>query len=247
MKRWLYLLGIFGFTLYFPQAQFGAVILGQVQTFDDPVSGWVVGAGPLIGSPTNVPLEPTGGPAGAGDPYMLLESTGTDGPGSRLTAQNFDLWAGNYIAAGVNRIRMDVRNFDLTDVFLRLLFLEFDSTGAPRSAAFSTDAVLVGAGSDWQTIEFDVSPGALTAIPEPFLPLASPASSLANTGELRIFHNPDPFFAVGGNPAIAATLGVDNITAAAIPEPGTWPLLLSGLLVFIGLAGRRRRGDSTAS
>jgi len=178
---------------------------------------------------------------------MLLESTGTDGPGSRLSAQNFDGWAGNYLAAGGNRIRMDVRNFDIADLFLRLLFLEFDSTGAPRSAAFSTDAVLVAAGSDWQTIEFDVSPGALTAIPEPFLPLASPASSLANAGELRIFHNPDPFFAVGSNPPIAATLGVDNITAAAIPEPGTRPLLLSGFIQPRRPAAFERIAEASAS
>ena len=157
------------------------------------------------------------------------------GPGSRLGAQNFGLWAGDYLAGGVNRIEMDTRNFGTTDVHLRLLFVEFGAMG-PVNAAF-TNAVFLPAGSGWASIAFDISPDDLTAF------IGTAAGALSNTNELRLFHNPAPFFAPAQNPALAANLGVDNITAAA-PEPATW--LLFGMAAAFG-ARRRRRGRSHAA
>jgi hypothetical protein len=220
--------------------ELAAVTLGQIQPFDDPVSGWVTGVGPMIGTPIDVPLNSTGGRTGDDDPYLNIIATGGTGPGSRLSAQNFDIWSGDYLAAGVNQIRMDVRNFGSTDLALRLLFVEFNAAMEPVSAAFTDAADIVG-NSDWQMIAFDISPSALTAIPTPFLPVANPLQTLGNTVELRLFHNPDPFFAVGMNPAVVGNLGVDNITAAFIPEPGTWSLLLGGFLAGVMQLRRRRR------
>jgi hypothetical protein len=125
---------------------------------------------------------------------------------------------------------MDVSNFGGTDLFLRLLFLELGMAG-PVNGAFSSNAVFVPAGSGWQTVAFDVSAAALTPL------LGSVSGALSNASELRIFHNPAPAFIPAGNPAIAANLGVDNITAAAIPEPGTWTLMAAGL---VGLFVRSR-------
>ena len=200
-----------------------AVTLGQRQTFDNPVSGWIIGAGPILGSSTDVPIVPSGGPAGAGDPYMLIESSGGSGPGSRLTAQNFGIWQGDYTAAGIGAISMDVRNFGPEDVYLRLLLLDFVG-GVPTNGAFSTTDVHVQAGGNWQTITLPVSIGAVTNL------LGSTATALSNVDELRIFHNPNPFFIPGQNPAVTATLGVDNITA--VPEPGTWVLLAGGFILL---------------
>ena len=211
----------------------GAVTLGQMQTFDGPESGWVIGVGPFVGTPTDVPIEPSGGPAGAGDPFMLIESTGTSGPQSRLSAQNFDLWSGDYIAAGVNQVRMDVRNFGESDIYLRLLFVDFEMMD-PVNAAFTSDAVIVPALSDWQTVALGIGPQALTPR------LGSAGGALSNADEVRIFHSVLPFFAPGANPPFAGTLGVDNITAAFIPEPATWTLLAGGLLLT-GFARRRIR------
>jgi hypothetical protein len=135
---------------------------------------------------------------------------------------------------------MDVRNFASTELFLRLLFVEFNPMMEPVSAAFSSEANFVPALSNWHAIEFDISPSALTAVPVPFLPVASPVRSLSNTVELRIFHNPQPFFAPGMNPAVLGNLGVDNITAAAIPEPSSW-MLIGGGLLLAGLARLRVR------
>lgn len=230
MRRATWLLGTsLSLFLFVPQAR--AVSLFQVQTFDDPAHGWVVGAGPVIGTPTLLPTE-LGGPAGPADPFLSIEATGGSGPGSRLSAQNFGQWAGDYLGSGVSLVRMDVRNFGPDDLFLRLLFIEFGAMG-PIGFSFSTDPIHVPAQSGWQTIAFGVTPGALTT------PLGSVLSVLSNTGELRIFHNPAPFFEPGSNPEVAATLGVDNITAdQVVPEPATLSLLLGGLA--LGGVGRCR-------
>lgn len=208
-----------------------AVILGQTQAFDDS-HGWVVGAGPVIGTPIPVPVA-LGGPGGAADPYLSIVSTGGAGAFSRPSAQNFADWSGDYLAEGIDRIEMSVRNFGSTDLYLRLLFLEFGARG-PLNAAFSTHPAFIPAGTNWQTITVDISPDDLTAIPG----LGTATAALSNTTELRIFHNPAPFFAPGQNPPLAANLGVDNVTATAIPEPATWMLI--GAALAYGVRGRRR-------
>jgi hypothetical protein len=204
-----------------------APILGTIQTFDDP-HGWVIGAGPVLGTPIPVPVA-LGGPGGPTDPYLQIVAIGGSGPGSRLSAQNFAEWSGNYIAEGVTALQMDVRNFGPDDVFLRLLFLELGAMGPVNIAL--TDAIFLPGGSDWQRVAFSIAPADLTAL------LGSAAGALTNASELRIFHNPDPFFIPALNPAVVATVGVDNITAT-VPEPAAWALLATAA-AFVRM--RRRR------
>jgi hypothetical protein len=208
-------------------------MLGQIETFSDP-HAWVIGVGPGPATPQPVPVA-LGGPPGPADPYLSIVATGGDGPRSRLSAQEFDIWTGDYTAAGVDRIRMDVNNFGPSELHLRLLLLEFGPMG-PVGGAFTTGAVIVPAGSGWQTIQFNVAAAGLTSA----FGAGSIDDLLANVGELRIFHNPDPFFIPAMNPPVLATLGVDNITAAqaAVPEPATLTLLLAGMLAA-GLARKR--------
>ena len=203
-----------------------AVILNQIQTFDDPHS-WVTGVGPVIGTPVPVPVL-LGGPGGATDPFLSMVATGGSGPGSRLAAQNFGEWSGDYLAAGIDRIEMDVRNFGNTDLFIRLLFVEFGAMG-PVNAAF-TDARFVAGSSGWGTIAFNIDPGNLTAL------IGTAAGALSNAQELRIYHNPDPGFIPGQIPPVVGNLSVDNITATAVPEPATLLLVAAGLV-----CGVRRR------
>jgi hypothetical protein len=237
MKRVLSLLVLTYFLPGFASPAGAAVMLGQVETFSDP-HGWIVGVGPGPGTPQPVPVE-LGGPGGPSDPYLSIVATGGQGPGSRLSAQEFGMWAGDYTAAGVTSIRMDVNNFGPSDVFLRLLLLEFGPMG-PVGGAFTTDGSLVLAGSGWQTISFDVSAAGLTALP---LGTGSIADTLANVGELRIFHNPAPFFIPTQMPAVLATVGVDNITAAQlpVPEPAATTLLLLAGVLSVGLVRKRAR------
>jgi hypothetical protein len=149
-------------------------------------------------------------------------------------------WTGNYIAAGVNAISMDVWNLGSSDLFLRLMFE--DPMGAPpNNIAFSTAAVFVPAGGGWTPVTFLLGPGHLTA------GLGDVDAALTGTTLLRLYHSPDPNFPnpVFPIPAVVAHLGVDNITAigavAAVPEPSSLALLGIGALGLVGYGWKRRR------
>ena len=203
-----------------------------VQTFDAP-HGWFTGGGP-VGFP-QVPIPTAlGGPSGPTDPYLLITSNGGNNPGSRLSAINTTEFTGDFPAAGVTAIDMDLRNLGTSDVFLRLLLVDFDG-GVPANLALTSAAVFLPAGSDWTTYTFDVTAGGLT------VQLGTAAGVLANVDELRLFHNPLPQFNPGMNPPIAASVGVDNIRTGAspnAPEPATLTLLAGGIATLLA---RRRR------
>lgn len=202
-----------------------AVVAGQVDTFESGSTlGWGVGA--------NHPVPPTivntGGPAGAGDHYMLLRALGNTlgDPGSRLAVRNGAQWAGDYIVAGITAVTMDVFNFGPGDLSLRLLFEA--GSPAPTDLAWSTVPVLVPGGSGWRSVVFPVTAADLTPAPG-----SQVADALAGAVAIRLFHGTLSDFP---GDRLAVTVGVDNITA--VPEPATASLLTLGLLG--GLAWRRR-------
>jgi hypothetical protein len=210
-----------------------AVVVGQIDTFEDGTTqGWT--AGGLLGVPPFPPTNiSTGGPAGAGDNYLQLTAIGGDGPGSRLSAFNLSQWAGDYIAAGVTLISLDVRNFGPDDAFVRLLFA--DPVAGPPSNIAITDAVFLPAGGDWTSILFAVDPASLIPV------LGNATTALSNATELRIFHSPAPNFPPPptGPPPVNLVLGVDNIRA--VPEPSSAVLMGVGLLV-VSIRRASRRG-----
>jgi len=214
-----------------------AVNLGEIDDFSVSAEGWFTGGGPMGIPLTPSTVFPDGGPNGTGDAYMQLVSTGVSGPGSRLVVINDNQWTGNYIAAGITAIEMDVRNFGNTDLTLRLLFE--DPAGAPpANVAVTTMGKPLPAGSGWTHVRFSITPGDLTAIN------GDVTAALSGTTFFRLFHNvPVAFGPVTGPDAIAATLGVDNISA--VPEPAAVASMLAGL----GMLGvhrwmRRRRNPA---
>jgi hypothetical protein len=202
------------------------VSLGEIDTFTGGIEGWGVPGVPVL--PPAVIAD--GGPRGAGDAYLQVVAVGGGGPGSRLSVQNLDQWSGDYIAAGISSIAMDLNNFGPDDLYLRLLFANLTNLPDSVDAAITSDAVFVPAGSGWMHAVFSIAPSALLPMP------GSISSALSTASELRIFHNPDPFFGGPGlgAPPVVATLGIDNITA--IPEPSAMWLAMGGL----GLLGLRR-------
>lgn len=190
-----------------------AVVPNQTDDFEDGTTqGWIVAA---LGQPHPFPPvnEPTGGPAGADDNYLRLRAIGGDGPGSRFATLNLTQWAGNYTAAGVQGISLDLRNFGDTDLFIRLLF-EDPGVGPPTNVAL-TEAFYLPAGAGWTTVAFGVNAASLTAL------MGDVPTLLANTTAIRIFHNPDPSFPP---PPVVTELGVDNIHAlgGVANEAETW-------------------------
>lgn len=205
-----------------------AVDWGQVDDFQDGTTqNWITNALGQGGGPPPVNI-PNGGPAGSGDAYMQLTSLGGSGAGSRMVVINPVQWSGNYTAASVTLLTMNLNNLGQTDLFLRILF-EDPFMGPPTNIACSTVPVVVPAGSGWTTAMFPVAAGDLTAL------LGDVGTVLANTTVLRIYHSVTTAFP--GSP-IEASLGVDNITA--VPEPASIAVIAVGLGTL--LVRRRRRG-----
>jgi MYXO-CTERM domain-containing protein len=214
----------------------GATI-GTLDAFSGGMTaGWFAGGGPG-GSVPPVPPQviASGGPAGAGDAYLQVTATGGGGPGSRLSVMNATQWAGNYIAAGIGSIEMDLINLGANDLTIRLLF-EDPIPGPPQNEAVSSVGVFLGAGSGWVHVSFDLDE--LTALQGTVL------GALSNTTILRIIHASDPSGPSLATP-IAGVLGIDNILAVAGPtavdEPASGALLALALVAFALLRARRRR------
>ncbi len=209
-----------------------AASIGLVDTFEDgTTANWLInllGMGNNAFQPVNVP---TGGPAGLDDNYMLMRSSGLPGPGGRLVALNPAQWAGDYVAAGITKISMDVNNLGGTDLFLRLLFE--DPMGAPPENEAFTTSVFLPAGSGWTHISFLVDPGSL------IVEEGSALAALQNATILRLFSNPEAEGPDEADP-IAAMLGVDNIEAVATPEPSSLILLATGVAAVYRRSRRRR-------
>ena len=212
------------------------VTLGQVDTFETGTDGWVIN---LLGAgnppPATLPVSIAGGPTGN---YLQLTALGGQGAGSRLNALNVAQWAGDYLGAGVGAIRMDVRNFGPSDLYLRLALEDVGAMG-PTAIAFTTTAVHVPAGGDWTRIYFPILPGALT------VPLGSVVDALTSADAVRLYHSQLPNVPNPVNPIapVQVVLGVDNVAAiTAIPEPSTVALLGGGLIALALGARRRARG-----
>ena len=205
---------------------FGAVI-GQVDNFEDGTTqGWLVG---LLGSPHPAPPVNVsdGGPQGAGDNYLKLTSIGGVGAGNRLVAINLAQWAGNYTAAGITTISMDLLNLGTTDLSIRL-YLENPMNAPPTDDAVS-QAIFLQAGGGWTHADFGIDAQSLTSLHGNLNTL------LSNVTALRIVHTPSAEFP--GAP-IVGMLGVDNITAA-VPEPASAVLLIGGVGALLFLYRRR--------
>ncbi len=173
------------------------------------------------------------GPDGLGDHVMEFSSTGGFGAGSRFLAYNSggsSGWTGNYLAAGVSGIQLDIKNTGASDLHLRLAF---DGAGGD----FVTSSISVGSGSGWQTLQFAIAPSDLIAVGAGF-------DSSATLGSVHRFQIMSALNtpAVSGNglplgDLITASAQFDNITA--VPEPSGVALAAFVPLV-IGLVRRRR-------
>ena len=208
-------------------------IVGQIDTFEDGgLAGWSVGPGHPA-PPTN---EANGGPGGVGDNYLRLTSLGGANAGSRLSAFNMAQWAGDYLAAGVTSIEMDLRNDGPDDVVIRLLLAGPFGPFGPDNAVATLDSVFLPAGGSWVHAVFSLRPADLNVL------LGTASGALSQAQELRLFHNPAPIFAgpPGSSPPVTAQLGVDNIEA--VPEPAS-----VGLIGIAALAGLMRRSRQRAS
>lgn len=192
-------------SLHYPVA---AVTLGQLDDFEDGFrSGW-------NGDLPSISNISTGGPAGVGDNYLQVSSNGQNGPGSRLVTFNTNQWTGDYVGSQMTAISMDAKNLGANPIHLRIAI--GDGSVIPTWFV-STTPVILPVASSWQRAVFSLD--AMTRT----LGSASLSSVLADVCALRILSSVDlPSTGGGGSrgDAILAALGLDNITALQVPEPG---------------------------
>ncbi|MCG3181252.1 MAG: hypothetical protein BIFFINMI_03627 [Phycisphaerae bacterium] len=200
----------------------GAVTLGQTDDFQSgDAANWGGGDAPF-----NVA---SGGPLGAGDRYLQAEINSETGPGSRLGIRNLAQWLGDYTSGGVTALKVDMNNFSLTNLEIRVLI---DGDGGLFT---SINAFSLSAGSGWVTAVFDLTASGLTSVGG-----SDVSATLANVTSLLIRHDPGSPDGLGGSPTIPleSAVGFDNITA--VPEPATLSLVILGGGVLLHRRTRRR-------
>lgn len=205
-----------GVCLALVAAPAGAISIGTSATFErGSTDGWYVS----VGSPLPPQVIATGGPAGQGDGFLQLQSSGQSSAGSRLVVFGAADWLGNYMAAGVTALALDAINLGSSDLQLRLYF------NGPAGSALSTTGLSLPASSGWRHLVFPLTPAALSGV--------DAAATLGNVTELRLFHNDSPSFPPA---AVLATLGIDNVSA--VPEPGA-PALWAAAALLAAVVRRR--------
>ena len=179
-----------------------AIVSGQVDVFEDgTLESWDAGNFRSPNPPVNIA---TGGPAGAGDSFLRLTSNGSGFAGGKLVAFNINQWAGNYLAADIDSIRMQVNNLGSTNLVLRLIL-----SGA--GSLTTQTPITVPAGSGWNTVSFSLAPTNLTG--------GTFNTIMSGVFELNLVHSPNVISGRSFSPPITAQLGLDNITAVTDAPP----------------------------
>jgi hypothetical protein len=186
------------------------VTYDQVDDFQDPddaTAGWKGSRGG-----TAIPLRRAdGGPGGAGDAWLRIATSSF-----HLATRNRDQWTGNYLAAGIDAIELDLNHIrpgrDAVEIRIMLR-----GPGGIFASANLTDPI---ATNTWQRYRFG-----LTAADLIYVTGTGGTGNLIDTlidvDTLVIRHDrADP--GVPGDvhpPHISATLGIDNIHAVRVAEP----------------------------
>jgi hypothetical protein len=106
-----------------------AITPDQVDDFESgSTAGWSEGGF----SPTPPQIASDGGPMGAGEGYLLNASTGTAGPGGKMVMFNQAQWTGDYNAAGIQQIEMDLVSL-LGSLDIRVAVLGVREAGTCRA------------------------------------------------------------------------------------------------------------------
>jgi len=188
-------------------SQATAVTYDQVDDFQDPndaTAGWRGASGN-----TAIPRRVAdGGPGGAGDAYLRIATLRY-----HLATKNTDQWTGNYLAAGVDAIEMDLKLIRPgTDAIeIRILLL---GPGGVFASASLTDPISTDA---WQRYRFGLTAADLVHVTGGTGDLTD---TLTDVRKLLIRHDrAEPTVPGEHPPHITATLGIDNIHAVPESEP----------------------------
>ncbi|HEX6962141.1 MAG TPA: hypothetical protein VF175_09760 [Lacipirellula sp.] len=183
----------------------GAITLGQL---DDFQTGGVAGWGSPAGN-TVTAVIPNAGPLGPGDSALNVEAN------LKLLVTSGSQWHGNYTAAGIVKISMDVQHSNGFPLELRLGIANglFSISGSGDTYE-TIDAITVPNDGQWHRVTFDVMPTDFIDTFGNSIDPPDPAAALANVTHLRLFHNPASRQFVGE--AVSGSFNLDNILAEGV-------------------------------
>jgi hypothetical protein len=192
-----------------------AVTAGHVDDFEDGTTqGWEEGEGTITPNPNPPTNVANGGPTGAGDNFLENVSSGGAGAGSRQLIFNTSAnWTGDFVAAGINSIRVDVQ-VDASSQGPLQLRIAFEGTNGARFA--STNPVEVPDDGDWHTINIPFNASAMTQI----LAGATFAQAAAGVTEVRLIHRPTSAGWQGAS--YDGLVGYDNISTLSVSVFEGW-------------------------
>jgi hypothetical protein len=186
--------------LVLPLACRAQIMVGHIDDFQDGTTQEWLGA--------NVEAVADAGPNGAGDTALRSSATGAPfGPNGKLIVfNNTDSWTGNWTAAGVVQISLDVHNPNAFPLFMRLAIAGPDGFfGGGGGDVHLTDGIEVAGDNAWHSITFDVLADNFTSLNPTH---QDAAAALADVTHFRVLHHPEHSF-VGE--AIDADFLIDNI------------------------------------
>lgn len=202
------------------------VAAGQIDTFqNNDTSSW--------GGGDNATIQ-SGGMSGAGDLYLHLESFGGGSSGSKLSTFNAFQWSGDYAAAGITGIAMDLLDPNTSPVAtpLNMRIVLFGAGGSRWSSAVGT---VIPADNQWHHAVFSTAQADLVSV----APGDTYDQMLQNVTQLMVRYDAGASPSNGGT-TFAGTLGIDNVTALPVPEPGDAGVFAGGMVILL-MAGRRTR------
>lgn len=188
-----------------------AILPDETDLFaDGTTEGWQQG----VTSGTNPSNIPTGGPAGTGDNYLQVVSTGSGGPGGKMVVLNRAQWTGDYNALGPEfTISMDLANFGAQALSIRVGLEGVVAIPTPEGTLprfVSTTPFALPADGVWRQATFVLSATEMTQVDGS----GTLSDVLDDVAELRILSASS---ASWRGDQVAATLGVDNIQVVALP------------------------------
>ena len=189
-----------------------AITIDQVDDFQDNTNqNWGGGSFEVVAN---------AGPNGTGDFTLHVAAHGGQGGGGKLVIYNQGAqWDGNWTAAGVAQIAMDVRNPNAFPLDMRVGIAGPGgfSVGGTGDAHVSTNPISIPADDAWHSVVFPVLAADFTSLNEP----SGINAALADVTHFRILHNPAIEF-IGAQ--LAGSFYVDNVRALGASEllPGDY-------------------------
>lgn len=213
VKNWAFL----ALAISASRPAFASPIASQISDFNvGTTQGWTNGIA------SDAISIVSGGPGGAGDQFLQVTSNGSFGAGGKMIFFNrSSQWTGDFSAAPIASIEMDLKNLGTSDLKMRIALKNSASSSAAGYA--TANGFDLSNDGQWHHAVFGLSAADLTQISG----AVSLPNLLSSVAELRILSSGGP--SLFGE-VINAVLGVDNITAVSPPPPGPpeWKLNADG-------------------